>query len=225
MAPDYVRLQQAFAAAHTADIDTMLVEYIPGADDRLCSYYTYLDAKHNPQFHYTKRILRRFPAGMGSACYHVTDWIPELPDLALPLLRKAGLRGLANIEFKYDDRDGRYKLIECNARFTASNCLVAASGFDLATFVYNRIVGRPEPSMGDYRRGLRLWDPLRDFWAYRQLSSEGRLTFPQWVSSVMHPQTFPFFSWSDPLPAVARLAKPPKRALRKWLRRATVFKN
>jgi predicted ATP-grasp superfamily ATP-dependent carboligase len=156
---------------------------------------------------------------MGAACYHVTDWVPELPDLAMPLLRKAGLRGLANIEFKLDDRDGKHKLIECNARFTASNCLVAASGFDLALFVYNRIVGRPEPSMGDYRRGLRLWDPVRDFWAYRQLHQKGQISFSQWLSSVMHPQTFPFFSWSDPLPAVARLARPPARAIKKIIRR------
>ena len=42
-----------------------------------------------------------------------------------------------------DLKDGELKLIENNARFTAANGLVTASGFDLAKFVYNRLTGRP----------------------------------------------------------------------------------
>ena len=65
---------------------------------------------------------------------------------ALRLFRHVGLRGLANVEFKLDPRDGQYKLIECNARFTAANGLVAKSGIDLGRFVYCRAVGLPLPS-------------------------------------------------------------------------------
>jgi hypothetical protein len=57
---------------------------------------------------------------MGNACYHLTDWNPEVGDLSLKLFQWVGLRGLANAEFKRDERDGKLKLIECNARFTAS---------------------------------------------------------------------------------------------------------
>ena len=52
-------------------------------------------------------------------------------DLGLALFGHAGLRGVANVEFKRDPRDGRLKLIECNARFTAANGLLTASGIDL----------------------------------------------------------------------------------------------
>ena len=160
---DFDHLLRAYEALSAAAIPTLLVEWIPGPDDRLCSYYTYLDGEGTPHFHFTKRIIRRFPVGMGNACYHVTDWNPEVRDLALKLFRWVGLRGLANAEFKRDERDGLLKLIECNARFTAANCLVARSGFDLAAFVYNRIVGRPQPPLETYTPGLRLWDPVRDF--------------------------------------------------------------
>ena len=64
----------------------------------------------------------------GTACYHVTDWIPEAAELGTQLFAHVGLRGLANVEFKQDPRDGQYKLIECNARFVASNGLVSAAG-------------------------------------------------------------------------------------------------
>jgi len=129
------------------------------------------------------------------------------------LFAQAGLRGLANVEFKLDERDGKYKLIECNARFTAGNCLVAASGFDLAAFVYNRVVGLPQTPMVSYRKGLRLWDPIRDFWSFREQRKAGKLSAGRWIKSILHHQTFAYMDWTDPMPFVARILKPLTRRL------------
>jgi predicted ATP-grasp superfamily ATP-dependent carboligase len=207
-------LLAAFDVAAGAGMDMLLMEHIPGPDDRLCSYYTYLDESHQPLFHFTKRIIRRFPTGMGAACYHITDRVPEIAELGNRLFAHVGLRGLANVEFKQDPRDGRYKLIECNARFTASNCLVSASGVKLAEFVYNRLVGRPLPAMDNYRVGLRLWDPFRDWKAFRELRGMRQLTFGKWIAGVLRRQTFAYFAWSDPMPAVTRTLKPLRRLLK-----------
>jgi D-aspartate ligase len=207
-ATKFDELISAFDTAAGAGMDMLLVELIPGGDDQLCSYYTYLDEKGNALLHFTKRVIRRFPTGMGCGSYHITDWNPELRDLGLKLFRQVGLRGLANVEFKRDIRDGQYKLIECNARFTAANCLVSASGCNFAQFVYNRIIGRAQQPVGEYKRELRLWDPIRDFWSFRELRKMGKITTAQWLSSIMHRQTFPYFKWSDPFPALARALKP-----------------
>ncbi|MDB5300111.1 MAG: hypothetical protein JWO87_1774 [Phycisphaerales bacterium] len=191
----------------------MLVEMIPGPDDRLCSYFTYLDEESRPLFHFTKRIIRRYPAIMGTACYHITDWNPEVAEMGNRLFHHVKLRGLANVEFKRDVRDGKLKLIECNARYTASDCLVSRSGVDLAAFVYNRITGRPQPAMDNYARGLRLWDPIRDFESFLELRKSGQITFPKWLASVMHRQTFAYIRLSDPMPAIARLTLPLRKRL------------
>src|SRR5262249_5495886 len=175
VARDFAELLEGVETAGSAALDVMLVEMIPGPDDRLCSYYTYLDRDGTPLLDFTKRIVRRFPVGMGNGCYHITDRNPEVRDVALRLFRAVGLRGLANAEFKRDERDGQLKLIECNARFTAANCLVARSGFDLAAFVYNRLVGRPQPSLDTYALEMRLWDPVRDFHAFLDLTPPRRL--------------------------------------------------
>jgi predicted ATP-grasp superfamily ATP-dependent carboligase len=213
VAGDFDQLLRAHEALRAAGIPTLLMEWIPGPDDRLCSYYTYLDGESTPLFHFTKRVIRRFPAGSGNACYHVTDWNPEVRDVALRLFRWVGLRGLANAEFKRDERDGQLKLIECNARFTAANGLVARSGFDLAAFVYNRLVGRPQPPLETYALEMRLWDPVRDFQAFLELRRQGRLAFRQWIASILHRQTFPYLDWRDPLPALARAVRPAAKLL------------
>lgn len=208
MAGDFDEALAAVDAVAATGTPSVLMEKIPGPDDRLCSYYTYLDEDSRPLFHFTKRIIRRYPVMTGTACYHVTDWIPEAADLANRLFSHVGLRGLANVEFKRDDRDGKLKLIECNARFTASDCLVARSGINLAAFVYCRLTGRPTPPMNDFVRGVRLWDPVRDFQAHLAMRKAGTLTTRQWLASVCRRQTFPYFQWTDPAPALARLTLP-----------------
>lgn len=185
-----------------AGIECLLVEKIPGPDSLLCSYYTYLDEDGQPLFDFTKRIIRRNPPGMGLASYHITDWNPAVRDAALPLFQAVGLRGLANAEFKLDERDGMLKLIECNARFTEANGLVAQCGFDLAKFVYNRILGIPQEPLDEYHRGLRLWYPLDDLRAFLTLRRQRQLNTSQWLASVFHRQCFPLFRWSDPLPSL-----------------------
>lgn len=202
VANSFADLEPALETVHEAGLEVLLVELIPGPDDRLCSYYSYLDEDGTPQFHFTKRVLRRFPVGMGIGTYHVTDANPEVQGLALKLFRAASLRGLANAEFKYDERDGQLKLIECNARFTAANCLVHRSGLDLPLYVYNRRVGRPLPRLDRYRTGMRLWYPVDDFRAFMQLRREGTMSTLEWVRGLMHPQTLPYFDVGDPMPAL-----------------------
>jgi predicted ATP-grasp superfamily ATP-dependent carboligase len=213
---NFDELLRVLDAEHAAGLDVLLMELIPGGDDCLCSYYTYLDESCAALFDFTKRIIRRFPVGMGPACYHITDWVPDIIEHGRRLFRHVGLRGLANVEFKKDPRDGQYKLIECNARFTAANCLVAASGFDLSEFVYNRIVGLPQTPLVNFKRGLRLWDPALDVMSFLALRRRGELTAGRWIAGLLHRQTFAYFAWTDPLPALARGRKLLKLSIKRW---------
>ena len=82
---------------------------------------------------------------------------------------------------------------------------MSRSGLDLASLVYNRLVGLPLPPLENYRRGLRLWYPTQDFKAFRHLRREGQLSLWGWLRSIARPQTFPFFRWTDPMPSLANL--------------------
>jgi D-aspartate ligase len=202
VAYEFNELLDKFDAIDCAGIRIFLVELIPGPDDKLCSYYTYLDEDGKNLINFTKRVIRRYPVNMGGSTYHITDNVPGVQELALALFRLVGLRGVANVEFKLDERDGKLKLIECNARFTAADCLLVESGLNLPLFVYNRLTGRPHNAPSSYRMGVLLWKPVGDFLAYRQLSRMGSLTFKAWGSSILHRQIFPVFRWNDPLPAI-----------------------
>lgn len=202
LANDFSHLIRLYEKVTQAGIDVILVEFIPGPDDRLCSYYTYIAENGEAAFHFTKRIIRRYPINMGPGSYHVTDWNPEVMQLALKFIKAVGLRGLANVEFKRDERDGCLKLIECNARFTEANVLLIESGFDLALFIYYRLVGMPYCLPEKYETDKRLWFPIRDFLALRELRKREELTFLQWLRSISHRQNFTYFKWYDPWPPI-----------------------
>ncbi len=221
VARDYDELVATFAKVHEHGVDVLLLEEIPGDDDRLCSMYTYIGEDGAPLFRFTKRILRRYPEHQGFGSYHITDWDPERFELGMRLVRQVGLRGLANVEFKRDDRDGKLKVMECNIRFTAANEIVVASGYDLPWFVYSRLAGLPEVSLLDreYRRGTRLWFPIADFFAFVDLRRQGRLTAGEWIASVLHRQTLPYFRFDDPVPSLQLTRRYARSIGKKVLRR------
>ncbi len=204
-ANNFDETQDAVELLHSLEIDVLLLEKIPGPDTQLCSYYTYMHEDGTSAFDFTKRIVRRYPKNMGLATCHVTDHVPDVKDLALRLFNEAGLVGLANAEFKLDSRDDQLKLIECNARFTAANGLVARAGIDLASFVYNQQTGLPLPDTEHFEDDLTMWDPIRDFRAYRELRQADEISFHAWMKSVCKRHTYPCFAWNDPFPAVVRL--------------------
>lgn len=183
--------------------DIMIVEMIPGPDALLSSYYTYLDRNDQHLFHFTKRILRRFPLNRGGACYHETKWLPETAELGQRFFTGVGFRGMGNIEFKRDRRDGRLKVIEVNSRFTAAHELVVRSGLPIDLMIYSHLSGQTVAPNTTYADGRRMWYPLRDFLAFRELNQRGELSLADWLASIARPgQVLPTYSLRDPWPFV-----------------------
>jgi predicted ATP-grasp superfamily ATP-dependent carboligase len=188
-------------------IDALVMEVIPGGDDLLCSYYAYYDGEGKPLIRFTKRHPRRFPVGEGRATYHVTTWDPAVAELGDRLFRHAGLRGLGNVEFKRDPRDGMLKVIESNARFTAADALVTRCGIDFANFTYDRLTGRPGVVPTSYATDVVLWYPLEDFLSFLELRRRGELTWRAWLASIARADLFPYMRLDDPMPGIVNLAQ------------------
>ena len=205
LAEDEAQLARHLEAMRTAELEVMVFEKCPGPDSLLASYYTYVDRDGRFLFDYTKRIVRRFPKNEGLASYHVTDLVPEVAELGKRFFRGIDLRGFGNVEFKRDPRDGQWRLIECNPRFTAAQELLRRSGLDAAWVVYSHVVGLPLPDTGRTRKGLHYWYPLNDLRAFLELRREGELSLGGWLASLCHRQVFPLLHPLDPAPALSGL--------------------
>jgi D-aspartate ligase len=188
-------------AALPEGLEMIATEIVPGPD-RYCSYYSYLDEEGQPLFHYTKQKLRQFPTHFGLGTYHVSDRDAEVAETGLRFFQRAGVRGLACVEFKRDERDGRLKLIECNHRFTAADALQRACGLELGQLAYNRALGLSGPPLDGYRSGVALWFPREDARAALAYRRSGELSLAAWLRSLAAPLRLPVFSPGDPLPSL-----------------------
>lgn len=198
-------LEQAFVEISAAGIATLVTEIVPGPD-RFCSYYTYLDPNGLPLTEFTKLKVRQWPVGFGMGCDHLSAHVPEAADLGLRFAQSGGLRGMVNVEFKRDERDGCLVMIECNPRITAATELVRRAGIDFVRLAYARAAGQEYDVATDFADGVHQWHLLADaraFAAYRQLGDQTTL---EWARSLAHLHTYvPPFDVGDMGPAALRL--------------------
>ncbi|MFC2088234.1 carboxylate--amine ligase, partial [Calditrichota bacterium] len=196
-------LQTTAKKVSNLGIKYMLTELIPGPDSLLSSYYTHIDKDGNSLFHFTKCVLRRYPENFGGGCYHGTKWFPETAKVGEHFFRSMNFTGLGNVEFKEDPRDGKLKIIECNARFTAAQELLNYADIDISYQIYCFLAGLEVPKIDKYKTNKWLWYPREDYSTFKDLRRNGKLTLWEWLKSINWLNlTFPKLKISDPLPAI-----------------------
>jgi predicted ATP-grasp superfamily ATP-dependent carboligase len=211
-------LLREFERTLAVGVEMLVTEIVPGGDDQYFSYYSYLDDGGEPLYHFCKRKLRQWPVHFGLTTYHLTIWDPRVAELGLKFFQGVGLRGVGNVEFKLDPRDGEYKIIECNHRFTAASDLVRHAGIDMPVIAYKRALGMPVEPVRGYRVGARMWHPVEDLRSLRGYRQEGTLGVGKYVASLMHRQHFPLLSLDDPGPSLASIGVKVRRQGRKLRR-------
>jgi D-aspartate ligase len=194
------------------------IEIIPGSDGDVHSVCTYIDSRGRPVAWRTKRKIRQFPLDAGDGCAQEITNQPDVAALGLRLLAVCGHRGPATVEFRRDARDGRFVLMEINARTILGQEMIARSGLDAPLLAWLDATGRPLPQSVPTRR-LRWLYLGPDFRAYRQLRRRGLITTFDWLLSVAGSRCFAYFTWDDPGPFFARVQLWFRRCLRRRFRR------
>jgi D-aspartate ligase len=183
-------LEAAYAQAEPHE--PMVQELVPGGDDALYTLGSYLDPGGKPLGVFSGRKLRQTPRLVGTCRVGEALWVPEVVDAGLRLLAAVGYRGISQVEFKRDPRDGRFKLMEINPRLFQWHGLAAACGVDLPRLAYDDLLGlesAPAAMNGRRRR-----------WAITFLAGESpALQRPPYVDAV--------FARDDLRPAAAYAAR------------------
>jgi D-aspartate ligase len=180
------------ALAKTEEFGAIVQEFVPGGDDTLYTVGSYVDRDGEPLGIFCGRKLRQTPAGIGTCRVGEAVWVQEVVDSALRLLRAFGYHGISQVEFKRDPRDGRFKLMEINARLWQWHGLATACGVDIPRIAYADLVGEPPPRAWMNGGGKR--------WAITLLPGERPAPQrPPYVDAV--------FAADDPKPALVHLAR------------------
>jgi predicted ATP-grasp superfamily ATP-dependent carboligase len=196
-----VRSRQQLADLHRASGGGLLLqEYLPGAPggDWFFHGYCTTDGRCAPGFTGVKE--RSYPAHSGLTSLGRCADNPELARLATDLLARVGFRGIVDLDFRQDARDGQYKLLDFNPRLGAQFRLFAdAGGADLALAAYLDLTGQL-PATGSPRPGRRFvvenYDPVAALGYWRR----GELGPLSWRRSLRGVEERAWFARDDLMP-------------------------
>lgn len=202
--------------AQQAGLDLLLQEYVPGPATSHYFVDGFVDRTGSVRARFARRRVRTYLEPFGDSSCMVS--IPleearaplEILDRLLPALR---FRGVFNAQFKYDDRDGLFKLLDLNPRAWGGVSLPVSCGVDVIGMAYRDALGLPVETVVDYPIGRHWVHHPRDLVACWCLLRAGRLTPGAWVrtwAGAVHP----IFRWSDPAPAAVLLLHNLRRGVR-----------
>src|SRR5437016_7896084 len=122
--------------------DLILVqEMIPGGGEAQFSF-TALCSKGRPVASLTARRTRQYPIDFGHGSSFVeTVEVPEVEEPARRILAAIDYAGLVELEFKYDRRDRRYKLLDFNPRVWTWVSLCDRAGVDYPYLLWRMMLG------------------------------------------------------------------------------------
>lgn len=180
-------------------------EFIPGDDRDLWSFHGYAGADGELLAAFTGRKIRTYPVGLGESAFIELARDAGLEAAGRDVARRCELRGFFKMDFKRDPRDGRWMLLEINARCTLWNYLGAVNGLNLMRVAYDDLVHAERPLHPEFRTRRRwLWLGL-DWRAYREMAGRGELSALRWTLSVLSPRNVHnLFSLADPWPWLGR---------------------
>jgi D-aspartate ligase len=145
-----------------------------------------------------------FPVDFGNSTYQRTvspQQCAHAVDSLVKLLRHLPYRGIFSAEFKRDERDGAFRLLDLNARPWWYVDFAARCGVDTVYYAYRDALGLPVHDVTGYRVGSACVYPYHDYGACRALASGGKLRLLAHMISWLGASQ-PVFRWSDPRPAV-----------------------
>jgi predicted ATP-grasp superfamily ATP-dependent carboligase len=202
------------------DPNLMLQEYIPGGDDQVYIFNGYFNRDSDCLVGFTGHKIRQFPIHVGCASLGECRWNETVATLTTRFMKAVGYRGILDIGYRLDARDGQYKVLDINPRIgQAFRLFVAENDHDVARAMYLDFTNQPQPKV--VRREGRRWmiedfDLISSFHYFQ----EGSLRPMQWLRSFSGVQERAWFSWNDPAPFLVMLRRLSSR-LFKWATRTT----
>jgi predicted ATP-grasp superfamily ATP-dependent carboligase len=124
----------------------LLQEYLPRehAEDWIAHLYCSADPANDVVFTGVK--VRSWPPRGGVTAHAYAAPNQELAELSLRLCRAVGFRGIGDLDWRYDRRDGRYKLLDFNPRLGAQFRLFETdTGLDVVRALHLDLTGRSVP--------------------------------------------------------------------------------
>jgi D-aspartate ligase len=182
----------------------MVQELIPGGGEAQFSYVA-LCSDGRPLAWATARRTRQYPADFGhSSSFVETINQPQIEEPARRLLAAMRYTGVVEVEFKLDNRDGHFKVLDINPRLWTWHSLCRRAGVDFPYLLWLWARGEPVSELCG-RPGFAWVRVTTDILSALTDMLRGKLSPRDYARSLRGPIEYAVFSHDDPLPGLLDL--------------------
>lgn len=193
-------------------LNVVLQEYIPGDVDSvwMCNGYFASDPAHTVVF--TGKKLRQL-WGTGIASLAVCLANEAVAEHTQRFMHATGYRGCVGIGYRYDRRDGLYKILDVNARVSGLfRLFVGTNEVDVVRACYLDLTAQEAPATGLQPGRKWLLEDQVFFRGEAARLTSRRRRIAGWIRSVRGVRELHWFAADDPVPMVMWL-----RVVFRWL--------
>jgi D-aspartate ligase len=187
-----------YAKAKDGEAPSLLIqEFIPGEDWMFNGYF---DGHSRCLFGATGKKLRRFPVNTGVTSLGICCGNQIVSRLTTDFMKTISYQGILDIGYRYDERDGQYKVLDVNPRIGCTFRLFTdTNGMDVVRALYLDMTGQPVPATATAEGRKWIVEDFDLFSALRSSMSR-TLKLGPWLRSLGGIQEAACFAWDDPLP-------------------------
>jgi len=179
----------------------MVCEIIPGPDSRqMVQFASYIDRSGEILASMTSRKMRQDPPRYGQGRVTKSEKITDVDEQSRRLLTELGYHGFSEIEWKYDPRDGRYKLIEINPRFIFYTALCVSCGINFPYIQYADLVRHEKIRAHSFKENVYWVHLYKDLLHMVLNHAVERLSPWEYLRPYLGRMSFAIFDPRDPRP-------------------------
>jgi D-aspartate ligase len=200
------------------NVPVIVQEIVRSSDDKNYKVCVFISPTGEYKLVFTLRKIHQNPIHFGIAVSAVSCVNDELISIGKKLFSSINYKGVGSAEFKYDERDGKLKLIEINSRYWQQNALADFCGMNFPLMDYLEAIGYNPKPIQNFTENLKYLNIFPSIESYIEYKKSGEITFIKWLKDIKGKKTISFFHKDDLIVLVYYI----KRLI---LRKAVLFRN
>jgi len=193
-----LKLEKFYQKVSGIEAKLIVQEYIEGNDDQVEYCLTYFSETCDCQMAFKGKKIRQWPVGTGSTATTVPVNNDFTKTETIRIFKQLNYRGFGSIEYKYDQRDKRYYLIEPTVgRLNQQEFVATLSGFNIPLSGYCDITGIDIQPTEHMETEVIYIDEVAEVLSTYVHLKRKLLTLSEWFGSLKGKRYYRFANLSD----------------------------
>jgi D-aspartate ligase len=195
---------ELYKEIHPVLADMVCQEWIEGTDDEVYFCLQYVGQDGEAVASFAGRKIRAWPPRIGGTASCTAAWevADELKEMTTKFFKQVGFTGMGSMEYKRDERDGRFYMVEPTvARTDFQEEVATLNGVNIPQAAYLYESGLPQVAPGKAAVPQVWREPMCDKWSFQE--GGGKID----ERSRSHVVNDAYFRMHDPRPWIDLMAR------------------